>query len=103
MNPHENTVRILLGRAERGCDPLDPAEWKRVAARCAWVRETTARLREAQRQMDEVCTAAAGYLSEEEFELLFEAEEAKVAAIRAELDAVIERNEWPKELYFGRI
>ena len=42
-------------------------------------------------------------LDEEEFERLFDEEEAKVEAIRAQLDAVIERDEWPRELYFGEI
>jgi hypothetical protein len=31
------------------------------------------------------------------------AEEAKVHAIRAQIDAVIERDLWPRELYWGGI
>ena len=98
-----DTIRILLGRGAKGHEPLEPAEWKRVAARTAWVRETMARLREAQRQMIERCTAAVEHLSEAEFNRLVEAEQAKVDAIRAEIDAVIEHDRWPPNLYFNGI
>ena len=99
---YDITIAMLLtsGRARR---PLSPAEWKRVKARCTWVKATVAKLCEAQRQMDEVCRAAVERLGEEEFNRLFDEEEAKVAAIRAQLDAVIEHDEWPRELYFGGI
>jgi hypothetical protein len=46
-------------------------------------------------------TEAVDRLSEEAFERLFQAEEAKVDAIRAQIDAVIERDLWPPELYWG--
>jgi hypothetical protein len=80
---------------------FEPAN--RKSARQAWAIRTTAAWREAQRQMDDRCTEAVDRLSEEAFERLFEAEEAKVDAIRAQIDSVIDRDLWPKELYWGGI
>jgi hypothetical protein len=91
----DKSIRALLANAGRIAEHKD--------ARCAWARETTAALREAQRAMDRRCDEAVGRLSEEAFHRLFEAEQAKVNAIRATLDAVIERDLWPRELYFGGI
>jgi hypothetical protein len=99
----EDTIRILLGRGAKGMDELDPSEWRRVAARTAWVRETVARLREAHQAMMDRWDAATGTMSEEEFERLCDEDEAKIAAIRAQIDAVIERDEWPKHLYWKDI
>ena len=99
----QDTIRILLGCAAKGLGPLDPVEWQRVKARTAWVRETVAKLRKAQREMGERCDAAVHRLDEEAFERLCDAEAAKVTAIRAQLDAVIERDEWPRGLYWGKL
>jgi len=88
-----DTVRALLASAGR------LAECK--AAREAWIRETADAWLAAQLAMDERCTAAVTRLSEEEFERLFEQEEARVKAVRAPLDAARERDMWPRELYFG--
>jgi hypothetical protein len=96
-----DSVRILLGRGAADRQPLEPQEWKRVAARTAWVREIMGRLRDAQRAMDDRCTEAVERLSEEDFDCLFDAEQAKVDAIRALIDDVIERDLWPRHLYFG--
>jgi len=41
-----DTIEILLRRGRKRQRPLDPAEWKRVKARVAWVRERVAALRE---------------------------------------------------------
>jgi len=73
----------------------------RREARVEWVRATVAALREAQRAMDARCGEAVDRLSECDFERLCEEEGAKVAAIRAQIDDVIERDMWPRELYFG--
>jgi predicted ATPase with chaperone activity len=98
---HQITIDMLL-RSRRE-EPLSPEEWKRIKTRCAWVKEKIAALREAQRARDERCGEAAERLSEEEFERLCDEEQAKVDAIRAQLDDVIERDEWPRELYWGNI
>jgi hypothetical protein len=96
-----DTIRILLMSGAKGAEPLDPAQWKRTAARVAWVRETTATLREAQREMDDRCTKAVDRLDPQAFDRLFEAEQAKVDAILTQLRAVIDEDRWPRELYFG--
>ena len=97
------TASTTIEMLRRSFECADSAEWRRKAARCAWVKETMAALRKVQRQMDDRCMAAVDRLSEEEFERLVEEEQAKVDAIRAPIDAVIERDEWPKELYWGSI
>jgi|tagenome__1003787_1003787.scaffolds.fasta_scaffold19516200_1 hypothetical protein len=91
----KHTIRALLAAARQPAD--------RKAARGAWVRETVAALRQAQREMDARCDEAAERLSEEEFERLYDEEEAKVDAFRAPLQAAAERDVWPRELYFGGI
>lgn len=96
----EDAIQILLMRGEAH-DQLGPREWKLLAARTAWVREIMARLADAQRQMDDRCTAAVDRLDEETFNFLFDAEQAKVDAIRAQIDAVIEHDRWPKHLNRG--
>jgi hypothetical protein len=123
----EDSIRILLGRAAARREPLDGAEWKRAKARVAWVRETVAALIEAQRRMDALaqsvrgtdeqgalaqsvrgtdeqgtrCSAAVDRVSEEEFNRIFDEEQAKVSAILDQFAAIRERDEWPPEIYFG--
>ena len=72
-------------------------------ARASWVRKTAAAWRDAQRRMDERCDAALDRLSEDEFELLCDGEEAKIDAFRAPLKAAADRDVWPRELYLGGI
>lgn len=93
-------IQILL--RNRGA-PLDRAEWRQVAARVGWVMDMTDQWRAAMRERDERCTEAVGRLAEEEFERFYEAEQAKVDAIQAQIHAVIERDLSPPELYFGGI
>ncbi|HVM21763.1 MAG TPA: hypothetical protein VM308_00485 [Sphingomicrobium sp.] len=97
---HETTIAILLGRGAKGLGELDAAEWRRVAARTAWATEMIDKWYQAMLHMDEVCGEAVTRLSEDEFNRLFDEEEAKVAALRAQIDAVIERDEWPPHLHW---
>jgi hypothetical protein len=71
--------------------------------RGAWVRETAAAARAAQREMDERCMDAVDKLSEEEFERLCEEEDAKVEAFRGPLKDAAERDVWPRPLYVSGI
>ena len=103
---HDITVRMLL--TSRREEPLSAEEWRRVKARCAWVKETVAALREAHRRVDEawdrMLDALPDDISDEELEALHlpdPPEQAQVDAIRAQLDAVIERDEWPKHLHWS--
>lgn len=86
-------VEALLALASQRAD--------RIEARMARARAACAALRQAQRDMDATCGAAVDRLSVEEFERLCTAEQAKVDAIRAPIDDVIERDLWPRHLYFG--
>jgi cobalamin biosynthesis protein CobT len=90
---------LLHGATKRA--PLKAEEWRRVAARVAWTREMVARLRAAQRAMDDRCCEAVERLSEQDFERLCDAEQAKVDAIAALLKAAADRDEWPRELYWS--
>jgi hypothetical protein len=87
-----HTIRALLAAAAQ------PAE--RRAARIAWVEQTAAAWREAMREMDDRCSEAVERLSGEAFERFCDAEQAKVDAIRAQLQAAAERDLWPKHLYW---
>ena len=73
----ETTIRALLADCGR--------EAERKSARIAWAKATAAEWHEAMTQRDERCTEAVERLSEEEFERLFETEQAKVDAIYAQL------------------
>jgi hypothetical protein len=71
------------------------------AKRTAWVRETGAALRAAQRAMDERCMAVADRLSDEEFERLVDEEQAKVDRFLGPLRAAADRDMWPRHLYWS--
>lgn len=98
-----DSLRILLGRGGARQEPLDAAEWKRAKARVAWVRGAIAALEEAQRHMDDRCGAAVDRVSEEEFNRIFDEEQAKVCAILDQFAAVRERDEWPPEIDWGGV
>ena len=96
----EDSIRMLLAYAEQGRE-VGAEEWRRAEARAAWVRETTAALYEAQLERDKRCAEAVDRLDPEAFERLLAAEQAKVDAIQAQLQAVIDEDKWPRGLYFG--
>jgi hypothetical protein len=95
----EDSIQALLA----GLATADPEEWRRKSARIAWSLATTAAWSRAMRAMDVRCQAAVDHLSDEEFQQLFAAEQAKVDAIRAPLVAVEEEDRWPEHLYFGGV
>ena len=108
--PFQDTIVILLGRAAKGLGELDPTEWRRVKARTAWVRETMARLWDAQDRADAAWMRRVrenAHLSDEQLEALPEPpeppEQAELDAIFAQVRAVVERDEWPRGLYWGEI
>ncbi|MDQ3246935.1 MAG: hypothetical protein M3Q52_08630 [Pseudomonadota bacterium] len=100
MTP-EQILRDLLEGAATMVEP--PLLNERKLARFAWIQKSTAQWREALRQMDDRCMEAISKLDEEAFDRLFEAEQAKVAAIRAQLQAVVDEGRWPPELHFNAI
>lgn len=104
----EDTIRILLMRDANRHGPLDPAEWQRVTARVAWVRETMAAWWEAQRKVeqawDRIFAALPEDLSDEEVEAIpLPPEQAELDAIHAEIRAVIDHDRWPRGLHFKGI
>lgn len=106
---HETTIAMLLLHGTTEQEPLKPEQWKRVAARVAWVKETMAKWRDAQERCDAAwdrLIAPYAHLDDEALEALDlpePPEEAEVNAIYAQLRAVIDRDEWPRDLYFGGI
>lgn len=106
------TIRRLLADAQAAAEPtagLDPnvPEHARKLARIAWARETMARLRAAQARVDDAWDRlidAHEHLDDDELEELPEPpEQAELDAIHAQIDDVIERDKWPRELYWGSI
>jgi hypothetical protein len=93
----DNTIHALLA----GLEATDPGDWRRRAARIAWIKETIAAFRQAQEEMDERCSAAVGTVSEEEFERPCEEEEAKVELFRGPLFALRDHGLWPRHLYWS--
>ncbi len=98
----KRTIRALLTGRIGEPDPLgdEAAELRRWLARIDWAKEVTTAWRQAQQAMDDRCMEAVEWLSEAEFDRLYDAEQAKVDAVRAPIDAVIEKGRWPRELYF---
>ena len=97
------TVKLL----ERGAQIGDADEWRRKAARVAWVSETVAALRDAHRRLhaawDRVFDALPEDLDDEELEAMNlpdPPEQAEVDAIHAAISAVIEHDRWPAHLHW---
>ena len=94
-------IFLILASDESG--PLDPEQWRRLAARIAWAWDAADRCHAAMRALELRCFEAAQRMDEQAFNRWFDREQAKVDALLAQLDAVIERDEWPRALYFGGI
>ena len=106
----EDTIRLLAVLGGEPHHPLGAAEWKRAAARGAWVRETAAAWREAHRRLNaawgRIFAALPGDLSDEELEALNlpdPPEQAEVDALWAQLNDVVQNDRWPRKLYLGGI
>src|SRR5688572_13442553 len=98
--PPKETLQDLLALADQPeLEDFDrPA---RVAARLQWSLERAADWRRAHRAMDKRCDEAVDRLDEDAFEQLIEAEQAKVDAILAEIEAATKADRWPRELYWS--
>lgn len=99
MSP-EITIRMLL--TSRREEPLAPEEWKRVKARCAYALDLVARCFEAERRCTEAWGELVKDIPEEEIddvEIPPPPEQAEVDALWAELDALTERDVWPRHLH----
>jgi hypothetical protein len=86
-------IRNLLAGASEIADRRDQ--------RAAWVRKTGAACRRAMREMDERLGEAVDRVSEADFNRLWDEEQAKVDALRQQLEDAAFRDLWPRELYWG--
>jgi hypothetical protein len=98
----DHTIRSLLSAAGRSAE--------RRAARALWAEQTAVAWREAQRKINDawerVFAALPDDLSDEEIDALEipdPPEQAELDALQAQIDDVIERDKWPRHLYFGCI
>jgi hypothetical protein len=103
--PPDQTITALLAAAGR-CAEDDSQALARCAARAAWVERRIEDLRRAQREADAAWTrlldGLPDDLDEDEIDALPEPpEQAALAAVHAELDAVRYQDRWPKELYWS--
>jgi hypothetical protein len=98
------TIKML----EYGMQIEDAAEWRRTAARVAWVRETVAALREAHQRLfaawDRMFDSLPDDIDDEELEAMNlpdPPEQAEADAIHALIEDVLQHDQWPAHLYFG--
>lgn len=94
-------IFLIRGGVERPA--MEPDQWRRLAARIAWAWDAADRCLAMQFALDQRCFTAARRMGEAAFNRWFDREQAKVDALLAQLDAVIDRDEWPRALYFGGI
>ena len=97
-----NTLRALLD-ADEPADPYKNVRW-------LWLQVTAAAWQDAMRRnhaaWDRMLAKLPDDISDEELEALDlpdPPEEAEVNALWAQLNDVIQKDLWPKELYFGGI
>ena len=95
---------------ESGMQIEDAEEWRRKAARGAWVRETVDALRQANARLfaawDRVFDELPDDIDDEELEAMNlpdPPEQAEVDRLWAQLNRVMQYDRWPKELYWGCI
>ncbi|MEO5774345.1 MAG: hypothetical protein ABIQ32_09550 [Sphingomicrobium sp.] len=101
MTPQETIQALLNPQRQPGEAAAQYAEdLARKLARVTWIKEMEVKFRDTQRECDERCMEAVDRLSEDDFNALFEAEEAKVNAIRDALVAVAEHDKWPRHLHW---
>ena len=89
------TIRDLLAAVSEMAERRDQ--------RAAWVRKTGKACLEAMREMDDRLGEAVDRVSRQEFDRLYDEEQAKVDAIRLALKDAAERDIWPRGLYFSGI
>ena len=103
--PPEQAIAARLAAAGRSAAE-DGRSLARCAARAAWVERRIEDLRRAQREADaawsRLLDGLPDDLDEDELDALrAPPEQAALAAIHAELDAVRYQDKWPRELYWS--
>jgi hypothetical protein len=97
----------MIGMLQSGLAGDDPADWRRKAARIAWVKKTIAELRAAQRRADKawerMLARFTDDIADEELEdLPLPAEQAEVDALHADIRAIIDHDRWPRKLHWSQ-
>ena len=107
MTP-DQTIRALLAGTAAGPPEEEARALERVAARILWFRGAIDRLQSAQQRVqdawDRIFDALPDDIDDEELEAMDipdPPEQAELDAIHAEIDAVREKDLWPRELYWG--
>jgi hypothetical protein len=105
--PNRETLDALLAAAARRARDQEAAA-ARIAARAAWVNEVVPALFAAQDRVHQawirMFDALPDDLTDEQAEALPEPpEQAELDALQAQIDAVLERDQWPPHLYWGDI
>ncbi len=104
---HRATIRRLQKLAAPNL-PEDPGQAARHAARTFWVHDIIAALKAAQKRADDAWMALIAGLPEDAEDGAEEAlpdppEQAVVDALWEQVNAVVEHDRWPRELYFGGV
>jgi hypothetical protein len=102
------SFRDIIRMLQAGAHTADAAEWRRKAARAAWGKEIAGALYAAQTMADAAWDRLMQALPEDATEEEVEAvqpppEQAAVDAIHAQIDDMMERDKWPRHLYWGGI
>ena len=102
------TTEATIEMLKRGHTAASAEEWRRQAARVAWIKATVAALRDAHRRVEEawdrIFAALPDDIDDDELEAMNlpdPPEQAEVDALHAQIDAVIKHDRWPAHLYFG--
>lgn len=70
-----------------------------VAARVAWINRTTEAWSEAQRRMDDRLGEAVDRVTAQEFDRMFDEEQAKVDVLREPMMRAHRKDQWPRALH----
>jgi dissimilatory sulfite reductase (desulfoviridin) alpha/beta subunit len=89
--PRNDKVKALLASASSVPECVE--------ARVAWIKETTDAWGKAQKAMDDRLTEAVMRVSEEEFDRMFDEEQAKVDALREPMMRAYKEDAWPRALH----
>jgi hypothetical protein len=104
MKPAQTIAALLAGASRAATEALRAGD--RQAARLAWARQAVAALKAAEKRADEawdrIFAALPDDLDDEELDKIPEPpEQAEADRLWEEIEAVIEKDRWPKHLYWS--
>ena len=102
--PPTRTLQTLLTAAQHAATEQEQAA-ARIAARCAWAEQAVAAFMAAQERVQEAWTRILRELPDLDDEALDQLpdppEQAEADALWAEIEAVRDRDRWPRHLYWS--